>query len=265
MSGGSAIGDADLLEMMSRQSPNADHEHRKFFSARGTSLKSSRRASDARSIGSRPRSVGRGRDSERHREHDYGDANSNGSRTTMKRRSKSLGQRMTTAVATTPRQREMQPAPTLNLYHVSRPEPRARWVFNLSSHLNVADNGPPPARVTSHVDKKRPNLGGLVWVNATLGGHCCLQKGTKSKVVTPVPPTVLDGWLNGQTGFWWIGALKDGHRALWDSHVVMSWAMVFIPSSPEVRERDGIFFVALDKIKELRGFARCGTNRPNNE
>lgn len=111
----------------------------------------------------------------------------------------------------------------------------ARWVFNLSKHTNVTDSGPPPETITSTIDKKRPNLGGLVWVNAVAGSlHCCLQKGVKNKAVTPVPANVLDGWLNGQTGLWWIGALKEGHRALWDSHVVMNWAMVFIPSSPEV-------------------------------
>lgn len=112
----------------------------------------------------------------------------------------------------------------------------ARWVFNLSKHNNVVDSGPPPDTITSTIDKKRPGLGGLVWINAVLGNlHCCLQKGVKNKAVTPVPTDTLDGWLNGQTGFWWIGALKEGHRALWDSHVVMNWAMVFIPSSPEVR------------------------------
>ena len=108
-------------------------------------------------------------------------------------------------------------------------------MFNLSKHTNVVDSAPPPETITSTIDKKRPSLGGLVWINAVLGNlHCCLQKGVKNKAVTPVPAGVLDGWLNGQTGFWWIGALKEGHRALWDSHVVMNWAMVFIPSSPEV-------------------------------
>lgn len=108
-------------------------------------------------------------------------------------------------------------------------------MFNLSKHTNVVDNNAPPEAITSTIDKNRPNLGGLVWINAVEGNlHCCLQKGVKNKAVTPVPAEVLDGWLNGQTGFWWIGALKEGHRALWDSHVVMNWAMVFIPSSPEV-------------------------------
>lgn len=115
-------------------------------------------------------------------------------------------------------------------------------MFNLSKHSNVLDSGPPPETITSTIDKKRPNLGGLVWINAVLGNlHCCLQKGVKNKAVTPVPAEVLDGWLNGQTGFWWIGALKEGHRALWDSHVVMNWAMVFIPSSPEVRRQKTFF------------------------
>lgn len=129
----------------------------------------------------------------------------------------------------------------LNLYHVSQPEPRARWVFNLSTQNNKSrgGGGESPAgvvqdRVTSTIDNTRPNLGGLVWVNATLGGHCCLQRGSKTKAVTDVPASVLDGWLNGQSGYWWLGALKEGHRALWDSHVVMSWAMVFIPAFPEV-------------------------------
>lgn len=110
-------------------------------------------------------------------------------------------------------------------------------MFNLSKHTNVVDTAPPPDTITSTIDTKRPSLGGLVWINAVLGNlHCCLQKGVKNKAVTPVPANVLDGWLNGQTGFWWIGALKEGHRALWDSHVVMNWAMVFIPSSPEVSQ-----------------------------
>ncbi|CAM9819708.1 unnamed protein product, partial [Ectocarpus sp. 8 AP-2014] len=64
--------------------------------------------------------------------------------------------------------------------------------------------------------------------------------GVKNKAVTPVPANVLDGWLNGQTGLWWIGALKEGHRALWDSHVVMNWAMVFIPSSPEIAAKNNM-------------------------
>lgn len=68
-----------------------------------------------------------------------------------------------------------------------------------------------------------------------LEGHCCLEKGTKTKTVTDVPIQTLDGWLNGQTGIWWLGALKEGHRTMWDGHVVMSWAMVFIPAYPEVR------------------------------
>lgn len=130
--------------------------------------------------------------------------------------------------------------PALSLYHVSRPETRASWVFNLSKFTHNHDKrsepqGPPPDKVTSSVDETRPNLGGLVWVNATLGGHCCLQKGSKTKVVTEVSVSVLDGWLNGQSGLWWLGALKEGHRTMWDSHIVMSWAMVFIPSFPEVR------------------------------
>ncbi|CAM9813963.1 unnamed protein product [Scytosiphon promiscuus] len=159
-------------------------------------------------------------------------------RTPIKKRSKSLGERMALAVST-PRE-PVAPA-NLLLYHVSKPEPRARWVFNLSKHTNVVDSGPPPTTITSVIDKKRPNLGGLVWVNAVLGNlHCCLQKGVKNKAVTPVPADVLDGWLNGQTGWWWIGALKEGHRALWDSHVVMNWAMVFIPCSPEVAARNNM-------------------------
>lgn len=155
------------------------------------------------------------------------------------KRSQSVGKRMASMVATTSREREEAPAPSLLLYHVSRPVPRARWVFELSKHTNIVDTGPTPTSVRSIIDKDRPELGGLVWVNASLGNHCCLQKGTKTKTVTPVPPNVIDGWLNGQTGFWWIGALKDGHRTPWDSHVVMSWAMIFIPSSPEVREKLG--------------------------
>lgn len=218
---------ADLIEMMTRQSPVRDPGGRMPPSS------------------SRPRSANRGeRARERDRgdfEHEYpidsdqlGQRNPRGEGRRLKKRSQSLGQRMTKAVTTTPRQREQAPAATLNLYHVSRPEPRARWVFNLSKHTNVVDHGPPPDTVTSTIDKMRPSLGGLVWVNATLGNHCCLQRGVKTKSVTPVPAEVLDGWLNGQTGFWWIGALKEGHRSVWDSHVVMSWAMVFIPSSPEV-------------------------------
>lgn len=186
----------------------------------------------------RTKSLNRGRDRAESDRHLHLHDKLENPRVPMAKRSQSLGQRMTSAVSTTPRQRKMAPPPKLLLYHVSSPEPRARWVFNLSKHTNVVNNGPPPDTVTSTIDKKRPSLGGLVWVNATLGNHCCLQKGTKSKTVTPVPASVLDGWLNGQTGFWWIGALKEGHRSLWDSHVVMSWAMVFIPSSPEVRERE---------------------------
>lgn len=126
----------------------------------------------------------------------------------------------------------------------------ARWVFNLSKHTNVVDNSPPPETITSTIDTKRPSLGGLVWINAVLGNlHCCLQKGVKNKAVTPVPANVLDGWLNGQTGFWWIGALKEGHRALWDSHVVMNWAMVFIPSSPEVSQHPDLpFFLNSSRV-----------------
>lgn len=138
---------------------------------------------------------------------------------------------------------DMSPgAAKLNLYHVSRPEPRARWVFNLShgtdKHVKRVSESPSSvlSSLTSTVDESRPSLGGLVWINATLGGHCCLEKGTKSKIVTDIPTAVLDGWLNGQTGYWWLGALKEGHRTMWDSHIVMSWAMVFIPSFPEVRE-----------------------------
>lgn len=135
---------------------------------------------------------------------------------------------------------ETMTTPTLNLYHVSRPEPRASWVFNMSKFTQPYDKraestGPPPERIASCVDENRPNLGGLVWVNATLGGHCCLQKGTRTKSVTDIPVDVLDGWLNGQTGLWWLGALKEGHRTLWGAHVVISWAMVFIPTFPEVR------------------------------
>lgn len=141
---------------------------------------------------------------------------------------------------------DMSPgAAKLNLYHVRRPEPRARWVFNLSHGTDkhgkrISESASSMlTRVTSTVDESRPSLGGLVWINATLGGHCCLEKGTKSKIVTDVPNTVLDGWLNGQKGYWWIGALKEGHRTMWDSHVVMAWAMVFIPSFPEVRKGGG--------------------------
>lgn len=66
-------------------------------------------------------------------------------------------------------------AAKLILYHVRRPEPRARWVFN-SSHggkRTAADFAPhtAPTRVTSTVDESRPSLGGLVWINATLGGE----------------------------------------------------------------------------------------------
>lgn len=216
--------DADLIEMMTRRSPVRDP---------GSRFPSS---------SSRPRSANRGsRDRGGEFEHEYPADPDQGQhiprgegRRRLKKRSQSLGQRMTKAVTTTPRQRELLPAPKLNLYHVSRPEPRARWVFNLSKHTNVVDHGPPPDTVTSTIDKMRPSLGGLVWVNATLGDYCCLQRGVKTKSVTPVPAEVLDGWLNGQTGFWWIGALKEGHRSVWDSHIVMSWAMVFIPSSPEV-------------------------------
>lgn len=224
---GSPWRDADLIEMMTRRSPVRDSGGRMPPSS------------------SRTRSANRGdRARERDRgdfEHEYpldpdqlGQHHPRGEGRRLKKRSQSLGQRMTKAVTTTPRQREQAPAATLNLYHVSRPEPRARWVFNLSKHTNVVDHGPPPDTVTSTIDKMRPSLGGLVWVNATLGNHCCLQRGVKTKSVTPVPAEVLDGWLNGQTGFWWIGALKEGHRSVWDSHIVMSWAMVFIPSSPEV-------------------------------
>lgn len=130
--------------------------------------------------------------------------------------------------------------PRLNLYHVSQPEPRARWMFDRSRYGAHKVSKPPeppvsaPARVTSMRDETRPSLGGLVWLNATLGGHCCLQKGTNTKTVTEIPAQVLDGWLNGQTGYWWIGAVKEGHRTLWHSHTVVSWAMVFVPSSPEV-------------------------------
>lgn len=133
--------------------------------------------------------------------------------------------------------------PVLNLYHVSRPEPRASWVFNLSKFTHPNDKrgepaGPPPERIASTKDHKRPSLGGLVWVNATLGGHCCLQQGSKTKAVTDIPIGVLDGWLNGQSGLWWLGALKEGHRTPWEGHVVMSWAMVFIPTVPEVSAAD---------------------------
>ncbi|CAM9640748.1 unnamed protein product [Ectocarpus fasciculatus] len=165
-------------------------------------------------------------------------------RRALKKRSQSVGDKMALlgpggASPTLGPQAPVQP--NLLLYHVSRPEPRARWVFNLSKHTNVTDSGPPPETITSTIDKKRPNLGGLVWVNAVAGNlHCCLQKGVKNKAVTPVPANVLDGWLNGQTGLWWIGALKEGHRALWDSHVVMNWAMVFIPSSPEIAAKNNM-------------------------
>lgn len=281
-------GTADLIEIMSRQSPRPadqvlrranrsasrgrrggpraeepaidDHQHPDLF--RGTNdapdhlspreyrEREQREVVRERSR-SRPRSAGRGRE----QFHDYhhpsnhpgGDGQPGLKRRGMKKRSQSLGGGHRTPKGgpgsgggTTPRHGQQvalqRDSATLNLYHVSRPEPRARWVFNLSKHTNVLDNGPPPDTITSTIDQKRPNLGGLVWVNATLGGHCCLQRGTKSKTVTPVPADVLDGWLNGQTGIWWIGALKDGHRGLWDSHVVKNWAMVFIPSSPEVMQ-----------------------------
>lgn len=66
-------------------------------------------------------------------------------------------------------------AAKLNLYHVRRPEPRARWVFNSShgSKKSPADfaSHQAPTRVTSTVDESRPSLGGLVWINATLGGE----------------------------------------------------------------------------------------------
>ncbi|CBJ32860.1 expressed unknown protein [Ectocarpus siliculosus] len=166
-------------------------------------------------------------------------------RRALRKRSQSVGDKMALVGPGAPSPTTFSPQapvqPNLLLYHVSRPEPRARWVFNLSKHTNVTDSGPPPETITSTIDKKRPNLGGLVWVNAVAGSlHCCLQKGVKNKAVTPVPANVLDGWLNGQTGLWWIGALKEGHRALWDSHVVMNWAMVFIPSSPEIAAKNNM-------------------------
>eukprot|EP00752_Nemacystus_decipiens_P008082 g7223.t1 len=184
----------------------------------------------------RPLSLGRQEDSTPSRARSSGRS---GQRSTpYKKRSQSLGDRMALAVVN---KREPPPPSSLMLYHVSRPEPRAPWVFNLSKRTNVVDSGPPPDTITSTIDVKRPNLGGLVWINAVQGNlHCCLQKGVKNKAVTPVPAEVLDGWLNGQTGFWWIGALKEGHRALWDSHVVLNWAMVFIPSSPEVAARNNM-------------------------
>lgn len=243
------VSPADLIEIMSRTSPREKLPHRRPGS-RGSSVAADRgrkkhleeefrfgeNADERRPRRERPRSVGGPQYDQpisqpSRREH---------RRHAMKQRSQSLGgQSRKVPSDVSGSLRPIVPVPllppqTLNLYHVSRPEPRARWVFNLSKHTNVVEKGPPPDIVTSTIDAKRPNLGGLVWVNATLGGHCCLQKGTRSKTVTPVPADVLDGWLNGQTGIWWIGALKEGHRALWDSHVVKSWAMVFIPSSPEV-------------------------------